>query len=391
MSEKLLQQELNDSNKAFHELQIKEERYRLIAEHVRDVIWTMKLDGTITYISPAVEAVRGLTVEEAMNQSLHEIITPESIAKVGGYMQEQYIAYTSGQPLSSFKGEVDYYRKDGSILHTEVLTYPIMGEDFDSTMILGVTRDITERKEFESQILEQSKKLQELNATKDKFFSIIAHDLKNPIRSILGFSELLKSEVSQGENESLIAYADILYFSSKQTVELLENLLDWAKSQQNTFPFSPIPLELSDLIASEINNLKTIAEQKNILLTHETNGQISITADEKMISTVIRNLISNAIKFTPVNGSISVKASLKPGMVEVSVTDTGVGINDENKAKLFQLLNGFTTRGTENEKGSGLGLVLCKEFVEKHQGNIWVESELGKGSRFSFSLPTDLT
>ncbi len=391
MSEKLLQQELNDSNKAFHELQIKEERYRLIAEHVRDVIWTMKLDGTITYISPAVEAVRGLTVEEAMNQSLHEIITPESIAKVGGYMQEQYIAYTSGQPLSSFKGEVDYYRKDGSILHTEVLTYPIMGEDFDSTMILGVTRDITERKEFESQILEQSKKLQELNATKDKFFSIIAHDLKNPIRSILGFSELLKSEVSQGENESLIAYADILYFSSKQTVELLEKLLDWAKSQQNTFPFSPIPLELSDLIASEINNLKTIAEQKNILLTHETNGQISITADEKMISTVIRNLISNAIKFTPVNGSISVKASLKPGMVEVSVTDTGVGINDENKAKLFQLLNGFTTRGNENEKGSGLGLVLCKEFVEKHQGNIWVESELGKGSRFSFSLPTDLT
>jgi PAS domain S-box-containing protein len=390
MSEKLLQQELNDFNSAFHELQIKEERYRLIAEHVRDVIWTMKLDGTITYISPAVEAVRGLTVEEAMNQELHEIITPESIAKVGGYMQEQYLAYISGEALSSFKGEVDYYKKDGSILHTEVLTYPILGKDFDSTLILGVTRDITERKEFESQILEQSKKLLELNATKDKFFSIIAHDLKNPIRSILGFSELLKSEVSQGENESLIAYADILYFSSKQTVELLENLLDWAKSQQNSFPFSPDPLVVNNLIASEINNLKTIAEQKNILLTDETEGQIALNADEKMISTVIRNLISNAIKFTPVNGGISVKSSLKTDRVEVSVSDTGTGISEQNKAKLFQLLNGFTTRGTENEKGSGLGLVLCKEFVEKHKGSIWVESEWGKGSRFTFSIPTTL-
>ena len=390
MSEKLLQQELNDFNSAFHELQIKEERYRLIAEHVRDVIWTMKLDGTITYISPAVEAVRGLTVEEAMNQELHEIITPESIAKVGGYMQEQYLAYISGEALSSFKGEVDYYKKDGSILHTEVLTYPILGKDFDSTLILGVTRDITERKEFESQILEQSKKLLELNATKDKFFSIIAHDLKNPIRSILGFSELLKSEVSQGENESLITYADILYFSSKQTVELLENLLDWAKSQQNSFPFSPDPLVVNNLIASEINNLKTIAEQKNILLTDETEGQIALNADEKMISTVIRNLISNAIKFTPVNGGISVKSSLKTDRVEVSVSDTGTGISEQNKAKLFQLLNGFTTRGTENEKGSGLGLVLCKEFVEKHKGSIWVESEWGKGSRFTFSIPTTL-
>ena len=130
MPEELQYDNLDDLKKAYQDLQLSEERYRLIAEHVRDVIWTMKLDGSITYISPAIEAVRGLTVEEAKNQAIHEILTPESALKVGTYMQEQYFAYTRGMPLSSFKREVNYYRKDGSILHTEVLTYPILGEDF---------------------------------------------------------------------------------------------------------------------------------------------------------------------------------------------------------------------------------------------------------------------
>lgn len=387
MPEELQYDNLDDLKKAYQDLQLSEERYRLIAEHVRDVIWTMKLDGSITYISPAIEAVRGLTVEEAKNQAIHEILTPESALKVGTYMQEQYFAYTRGMPLSSFKGEVDYYRKDGSILHTEVLTYPILGEDFDSTLILGVTRDITERKQFEFRLLEQAQILNELNATKDKFFSIIAHDLKNPIKSILGFSELLKEDAKEVENKSISSYANILYSSAKHTAELLENLLEWAKTQQNSFPFSPDEGAINDLITEEINILRPIADHKNIKLVDATVDQIVVTADRKMIGTVIRNLISNAIKFTKKDGSIIVEAFLQHESAVLSVSDTGIGISKEDQAKLFHIVDGFTTKGTEDEKGTGLGLVLCKEFIEKHRGKIWVNSEIGKGCQFSFSIP----
>lgn len=387
MAKEALNKELIELKKAYHDLQINEERYRLIADHVRDVIWTMKLDGSITYISPAIEAVRGLTVEEAKNQAIHEILTPESVLKVGAYMQEQYIAYTSGLPLSSFKGQVDYYRKDGSILHTEVLTYPILGEDFDSTLILGVTRDITERKQFEFRLLEQAQILNELNATKDKFFSIIAHDLKNPIRSILGFSELIQEEAKEGKNQPISSYADILHSSAKHTAELLENLLDWAKTQQNSFPFSPSEVAINDLISEEINILRPTADHKNIKLIDATVDQIMVTADRKMIGTVIRNLISNAIKFTKNGGSITVDACLLPESAVVAVTDTGIGMSEENLSKLFHIVDGFTTRGTDNEKGTGLGLALCKEFIEKHGGEIQVSSELGMGSKFSFTIP----
>jgi len=387
MPEELQYDNLDDLKKAYQDLQLSEERYRLIAEHVRDVIWTMKLDGSITYISPAIEAVRGLTVEEAKNQAIHEILTPESALKVGTYMQEQYFAYTRGMPLSSFKGEVDYYRKDGSILHTEVLTYPILGEDFDSTLILGVTRDITERKQFEFRLLEQAQILNELNATKDKFFSIIAHDLKNPIKSILGFSELLIEDAKEVENKSISSYANILYSSAKHTAELLEKLLEWAKTQQNSFPFSPDEGAINDLITEEINILRPIADHKNIKLVDATVDQIVVTADRKMIGTVIRNLISNAIKFTKKDGSIIIEAFLQHESAVLSVSDTGIGMSKEDQAKLFHIVDGFTTKGTEDEKGTGLGLVLCKEFIEKHGGKIWVNSEIGKGSQFSFSIP----
>jgi PAS domain S-box-containing protein len=165
-----LQLELDALRKSYHDLQIKEERYRLLTEHARDVIWTQKLDGTITYLSPAVEVLRGLTVEEAMVQPVDKILTPDSLIKVVMYLQEQYSNFTAGLPLKSFRGELDYYRKDGSILSTEVITYPIPGKTLDEVIILGVTREITERKEFEAKLHAQAKELKTLNDTKDKFF-----------------------------------------------------------------------------------------------------------------------------------------------------------------------------------------------------------------------------
>jgi two-component system, sensor histidine kinase and response regulator len=388
-SEKTREELLNDLDtlqKAYNDLLLKEERYRLLAEHARDVIWTQKLDGTISYISPAVEELRGLTVEEAMNQPVEQILTPESLAISARYFQELISDNAAGLPLKSFRGEIDYYKKDGSILNTEVITYPVMGSIQDSVLILGVTRDITERKQFEKKLKDQANKLKELNATKDKFFSIIGHDLRNPFNGIMGFSELLMNE-AQGLDPDLVAqYATIINSASKQAYRLLENLLDWAKMQQGTILYAPASFSLTNIVTDEVENFKYISDQKDISLENDINKEILVYADEKMIRTVLRNLISNAIKFTPKNGKIRIAADIKNGQAEVSVSDTGIGMSPETIDKLFSIQTSFTTYGTENEKGSGLGLVLCKEFVEKHGGKITVESEQGKGSRFCFSL-----
>ncbi len=386
-TKKELNTELNELLKAYNELYIKEERYRLLIEHARDVIWTQKIDGSITYLSPAVEKLCGFTVEEAMTQPTEKILTPDSIAITANYFQKLTSAFESGLPLESFRGELNYYRKDGTILNSEVIAYPILGSDLSSITILGTTRDITDRKLFETQLLDQAKRLKELNTTKDKFFSIIAHDLKSPFTGILGLSEVLKNEACDLDIDSIIKYSELIYLSTQQTLSLLDNLQDWAKSQQPGFPFSPKKIFINHLITIEIERLKPNADKKNISLVFSKDEEIIITADEKMISTVIRNLISNAIKFTKHNGSVKVEVSMKIDQLEILVSDSGIGMNKESIEKLFKIENSITNPGTENEKGTGLGLIICMEFVKKHGGKILVESEIGKGSKFCISIP----
>jgi len=383
----VLQEELDELRKAYDELLIKEERYRLLADHTRDVFWTMKIDGTITYLSPAIQEVRGLTVEEAMSQTIDQIHTPESAAKSIGYVQDLYADYVAGLPLKSFRGELDYYRKDGTILHTEVIVYPINGGDLDSLILLGVTRDITERKEFEARLLDQAKQLKELNATKDKFFSIIAHDLRNPFNGILALSDLLAMEVDVLDTESIREYSMLINTSAKQAFGLLEDLLDWANTQQGSFPFYPKQLCINDLIEREIEHIRPVANQKHISFANTTEGNIIIEADENMLETVIRNLLSNATKFTHRFGSVVVKAVETTGKIDIVISDTGVGMNEVTMSNLFKLEKGISNNGTQNEKGSGLGLIISKEFVERHQGTLTVESEIGKGTHFKISLP----
>ncbi len=263
-----------------------------------------------------------------------------------------------------------------------------LGEaDPEHRRIFGFFQDISERKSAEAELRIKNEQLKELNATKDKFFSIIAHDLKSPFNGILGFSGMLKNEARDLDIESIVNYADIINSSAQNALELLETLLEWARMQQGAVPFEPGIILLNTLVNSEIEELKYNANQKNITLVNGINENIILSVDENMVRTILRNLISNALKFTPKNGKVKIEVQKKVGQVEISVSDTGLGLTKETIKKLFKIETSFTTRGTENEKGTGLGLLLCKEFVEKHGGSIWVESEFGMGSRFIFSLP----
>jgi ligand-binding sensor domain-containing protein/signal transduction histidine kinase len=232
----------------------------------------------------------------------------------------------------------------------------------------------------------KTKELRELNVSKDKFFSIIAHDLKNPFSSIIGLSEIMQEEIKSLDTSVLENYAHMINNSAVQTLRLLENLLEWANSQRGKISFQPEIINLSELINEEFSILNEMALGKSIELKSLLDNRLIITADKNMIKTIIRNLISNAIKFTRKNGKVSVSASVINSYVEISVTDSGIGMTKETMSKLFRLDGNLSTRGTENEKGTGLGLFLCKEFVEKHGGRIWVESEYGKGSTFKFVL-----
>ncbi len=244
------------------------------------------------------------------------------------------------------------------------------------------------------EIESQRQKLQELNATKDKFFSILAHDLINPFNAMMGLSELMNKQAKAESNQELKLYIELLGQTIKQTYSLLENLLEWSRTQSGHIQFQPKTVVLKQVVIDiiELNNLKF--KEKEISTEIQIDNNLLVTVDPNMLSTILRNLVSNAIKFTPQHGKVIFKANSfsEPNeseveLIQVSVCDTGMGINAENQKKLFKIEENFTTFGTNHEKGTGLGLILCKEFVEINGGEIWVESEEGKGTCFHFTIP----
>jgi PAS domain S-box-containing protein len=247
--------------------------------------------------------------------------------------------------------------------------------------------DITERKLAEDALKESEAQLRELVATKDKFFSILAHDLKSPFNSILGLSNMLVEQVREKNHEGIEEYTGIIQKSTQRVFDLLMNLLEWARTQTGRMDFSREYIELGALINEVIELLGESARQKSITIIKELPRNMLVFADKAMINTVLRNLISNAIKFTYSGGQVVISADKKPSELMISISDNGIGIKKEVIGKLFRIDENHIVPGTQNEKGTGLGLILCKEFIEKHGGKIWVESEVGKGSLFCFTIP----
>jgi PAS domain S-box-containing protein len=328
-----------------------------------------------------------------------------SILKSTGYSKEEFLklSYWDLTPKEYEQQEIEqlktlnetgrfgpnfkeYIRKDGT-------RYPlsISGALFIDTdgrkVVWGIIEDISDRREHELIIKNQNEELLRLNASKDKFFSIIAHDLKNPFSAIIGSSDLLVSRSDKNDTEEIDRYAKIINQSSKKALDILLNLMDWSQIQTGSTKYVPESLDVHGLVEEAIQLLGCNAEEKSISIQNQIPQETRIFADKLMMSIVLRNLISNAIKYTHLEGIVSISSIQEENKIVVYVKDNGIGIAEDKIQKLFKIDGIYSTPGTKKEKGTGLGLILCKEFLEKNKGSIWIESAVGKGSTFYFSLP----
>jgi len=251
-----------------------------------------------------------------------------------------------------------------------------------------LTQKSYELKQEKEEIEKKRKELEELNATKDKFFSIIAHDLKNPFNTVIGLSELLLYRYDSYDEDKIKEFIGQINKFSSNAYNLLDNLLQWARSQTGRIKVNKSQINLYKLVDENFYLLQDKADEKSIQLVNDVDGYLICWADKNMINTVIRNLISNALKFTQEKGYIKVTSENSgDDQVKISVVDNGTGMDKDEISKLFKITTNFSKEGTNSETGTGLGLILCQEFIEKNDGKIWVESEKGKGSSFNFTIP----
>jgi len=395
---------------------------RTLIDHMPDYIYIKdKNSRFLTVNKRLLKVMHATSLDEIIGTTDYDSTPNKEAADL--YLQDDQHIITTGEPIIN-KEEIGFDENDKErvISTTKV---PFYGADGKVAGIVGIGRDITKQKKAERQLREQAQNLQEvniileerqekiqqqseelnlqaqtlkkantqleqLNATKNKFFSIIAHDLKNPFQAIFGFSELLLRNYDDFDAPQKMDLLGMIKTSSESAYSLLENLLQWARTQTDRIKYNPAPIDISELIDQNITLSQGSAENKHISLIHELKCSSKAFADKNMINLVLRNLISNAIKFTNDGGIVTVQCSeneKQHNQLEISIVDTGIGISEENIKKLFRIDEYFSTSGTAGENGTGLGLIICKEFVEKNGGQIKISSELAVGTTFSFTLP----
>ena len=374
-------QDITVRYKAEKTLKESEARFQELIKNSFDIIVLMDSNGTQNFVSESCEKILGYKPKELIGiPVIEKMIHPED--------HESTIKGFSDIVKNNAHGGIQYrhIHKNGGWVYLEAYGNNQLDNPNINAVVLNI-RDVTERKHAEYIIKENEHKLRNLNATKDKLFSIIAHDLRSPFNSILGFSELLIKNSQDFEVAKSEKYLEIINSSAKNTLSLLNNLLDWAKTQTGQIINKPEKINLGNIICDVMELSRSTAIVKNITLNHVQSDTIELYTDVNILKVVLRNLISNAIKFTHLDGKIEVSAIKNQNHFEVAVSDNGIGMTKETQHKLFKINPTIVTDGTAAEKGSGLGLILCKEFVDKLNGKIWVESEEGKGSIFKFTLP----
>lgn len=363
-----------------------EQLFSHLGDAAYDAIAVIDDKGILRYWNKAAEKMFGYYRNEILGKELHLLIAPQ---KYHEEYREKYIGFRKngeGSVIDSVR-ELVAVKKDGTEFPIELSVASV--KIHDEWNAVGIIRDITQRKKAEEKIQEFNKQLQYSNASKDKFFSIIAHDLRSPFHAVFGYVEKL---LDAGDSIPLNKQKEFVLSikkASKTAYDLLENLLQWSRSQTGTLQIKPEKIDLGIIAREGVYLLGSIAEQKSITLHNSVAEQTYAFADPNMIRTVLRNLLSNAVKFTPQNGDIWLTSEKDDSFVTISVRDSGVGISEHDQKKLFRIDVSFSTAGTQNEKGTGLGLLVCKEFVEKNKGSITVNSAPGKGSTFTVSLPVE--
>ncbi len=369
-------------------------RYQLLAENIFDVIWVIDIeDYRMQYVSPSIINMTGYSVEETMIHNMGELLTPESFELLQRAVTQRLEMYYKGD--SSEDSKVYEWQQlclDGSIIWVEATLTFIEDYEVSGINLICVSRNIEQRKAIEKQIQENTAQLEITNSTKDKFFSIIAHDLKNPLSGFRDIASMLYDNYDSFEEDKRKECILMIKNSSTSLFALLENLLEWSRSQRGLIQFSPEETNLFFIAHNCVELLGLSADKKGIMLQNNVPIFANIVADTNLLTTVIRNLMSNSIKFTPQGGIIEIGVADSDEVdaenyTTVFIRDNGVGMTNDMMDKIFRIDKNTTSKGTAGEPGSGLGLILCKEFVEKHNGKIWAESEVGKGTTFYFKLP----
>ncbi|WP_185968850.1 PAS domain-containing sensor histidine kinase [Carboxylicivirga sp. M1479] len=367
-----------------HNIQYHEQhyRYKTLFDNSIDGICLLDDNKNIIDANISIATMFKYPLKELIGMNVHQLIHPDDTSNSTEFFKKL--------------GTDGYYRKfEGRVICKDqsVIWIQVNSTSFSNNLIpsgsLDIIRDITERKEKENLIKHQTHLLQQLNQTKDRFFSIIAHDLRSPFQGIMGLNDLLISEFDIRNNDDNKELIKLVHKQSRNYYGLLETLLQWSSLQTNRTTFKPEKHALNKLIEEQVELVKPMLDMKNIAISSQIAGDhCFVMADKNMITSTLRNLLSNALKYTPNYGEISVSSELDKAsnVVKIKVSDNGVGMAPEVKTHLFKLDKLQSTKGIMGESGHGLGLILCKEYIEKHGFSLEVESEVYKGTTLSFKL-----
>ncbi len=379
---KSINKQIEAMQKAKQTVEKSEERlkiYHTAVEQSPAAIVITDLKGNIEYSNQQFSTITGYHPDELVGKNprvLKSGIHPKA------FYTDLWNTVLSG---NAWKGELYNKRKDDTYFWEEATIAPILSADQEILKIVAIKQDVTARKTAEAALVESQQQLKELNETKNKLFSIIGHDLRGPIGTLKMVLNVLINDIEQRSLEDTRKLLESVYASTSVTFDLLENLLMWARSQQDAVSMVQTAIVIRQVVSENIALLSELAINKGQTLHNHVTEDYLAFADQNMTNTVIRNLIMNAIKFSEPTKHIHIKARVEDAFVVVMVCDEGRGIPPEDIERLF--LPSYTSTGTAGEKGTGLGLLLCKDLVERQGGRLWVESEPGKGSTFSFSLP----
>ncbi|MFA5011042.1 MAG: ATP-binding protein [Ignavibacteria bacterium] len=376
-----LEKEIQIRKKTEQELIDSKRKYQDLIELLPETVYEIDIQGNIIFVNSYGLKMLNITSEELEKGiNISEIIIPAEHA----YLKENLNNILRNETLYN----INYtcITKTGKRIPISVNAAPKI-ENGETVGIRGVAMDMTEHIQIQEALIKHAKELKDLNASKDKFFSIVAHDLKSPFQGLLGFSEFLYTDFDVLTEIERKEYIGHVRTSARNAHNLLDHLLQWSRLQTNRIEVIPQKLNLYSEVNSVIELLISNAIRKRISLINNVNKDIYIIADVNMLNSILQNLISNALKFTRQDGEVKIESETINGVVKVKIIDNGVGMDDVDIKKLFEIDQQYTRLGTMNEKGTGLGLLLCKEMIELNGGNISVESELGKGSKFIIELP----